>query len=183
MADEAVVTMVARMRDEGASAGLRSMGNTVASETMRLNDFRMTLVATGSALTAIGSLANRSNNEFLKQASTWLMVAGAMSTTTGAILHMIPMVTRLTASLRQMAVVQAILKALSGPAGWVTLGVGAAVGVGAVAAINASNRSDRAGGVVNINVQGSVITERELVGKVKQGLVLNGQRNNGTGIR
>ncbi len=154
--DEAIVTIVAKMRDE-ASPAMKNLGTQTQSTDMAMRDFRMSLVAVGSALTAVGSLVGKMDNPVAKMASNWLLTAGAIMSTVSAILWMIPNIQKLIAALRSMAIAQAIVKALSGPVGWAQLGIGLGVAAvataGIMAATGAFSENKSSSPTVNINSQ------------------------------
>lgn len=181
MANEAGVTVVLRMRDE-ASSQMESFGQTTQAAQIEALQMNVALTAMGSAFTAVGSLVGQLDNPVAKMASNFLMTGGAIMTTTSAVIMMLPYIRQLIAHLRNLAVAQAIVRALSGPAGWIGLGLAAGAGIGIAVAT-------RGGGggvsttVVNNNIQGSVITEREL-GEISRREIVKGQdRNDTSGIR
>lgn len=179
MANEAAVTIVARMRDE-ASGKMANLGKTTQTTTVNMNDLRMTLTAVGSALVGIGSLLGKLDNPAAKMASNFFLIGGAIGSTAGAILNVIPYIGKLITWLRNLAVVQTIVKALSGPVGWAQLGIGlglAAVGTAAVIGLSGgfSNQSagtaSRGGTTVNINSQafaGNDAEARKFASKVQR---------------
>jgi predicted aconitase with swiveling domain len=158
MADEASITIVARMRDE-ASQKMKVMGQNVQQTAFSMQAFQQTLTATGGALTAVGSLMNMVGGEAGKTAAIFVTTAGAILSTTGAILSALPMIRSLTTTLRGLAIVQAVVAALSGPIGWGKLAIGLGLAAGATAGIIALTRAGRGGAdtggaqVVNFNSQ------------------------------
>ena len=142
MADEASITIVARMRDE-ASAKMKVMGQNVQATAFNMQAFQQTLTATGGALTAVGSLINMVGGEAGKTAAIFVTTAGAILSTTGAMIAAMPMIRSMITSLRGLAVVQAIVAALSGPVGWGKLAIGLGLAAGATAGILALSRSGR----------------------------------------
>jgi len=157
MADEASITIVARMRDE-ASDKMKVMGQNVQATAFNMQQFQQTLTATGGALTAVGSLINMVGGEAGKTAAIFVTTAGAILSTTGAIMSALPMIRGLITTLRSLAIVQALVAALSGPVGWGKLAIGLGLAAGATAGIIALSRSGRTeavGGaqVVNFNSQ------------------------------
>ena len=120
---EAEVAIVARMRDE-ATPKLKQMGQQVQQTQMSADNLKMTLTATGAAMSAVGALIARMDSPMAKAASNFFIIGGAILTTTSAIMQMLPMLTQLIASLRSLAIVQAVLQAFSGPGGWIALGIG-----------------------------------------------------------
>lgn len=183
MANEAAVTVVMRMRDE-ASQGMQQFGKTTQQAQIEAIQFNAALTAMGSALTGVGSLIGQIDNSAAKMASTFLVTGGAILSTTSAIIQAIPYIKQLTSSLRNMAIAQALVKALSGPAGWLTLGAGAIIGGGVAYGISRTTQSPRqAGPTVNNYIQGSVVTERQVGQLSRQSIVQNQSRNATSGIR
>ena len=160
MADEASITIVARMRDE-ASAKMKVMGQNVQATAFNMQAFQQTLTATGGALTAVGSLINMVGGEAGKTAAIFVTTAGAILSTTGAMIAAMPMIRSMITSLRGLAVVQAIVAALSGPVGWGKLAIGLGLAAGATAGILAlSNRASQSstGGVQVVQFQSQAFT-------------------------
>jgi len=184
MANEAGVTVVLRMRDE-ASAQMESFGETTQQAQIESLQMNAALVAMGSAFTAVGSLLNQLDNEAAKTAATFLITAGAILTTASAIIQSMPYIIQLINALKALAVTQSIIAALSGPVGWASLGIaiGAGAGAGIVLATRAGGGAAVSTTVVNNNIQGSVITERELGEITRNEIIKSQERNNTSGIR
>ena len=160
MADEAAVNVVMRMRDE-ASADLAQVGGTMANTETQALQLNLALTSVGAAFSAVGALVNQLDNPMAKMAATFLMTAGAMMTTVSAIIQMIPYIRQLITWIRNLAIAQAILQALSGPKGWVTLGVGLALAGGATAGIvgmtGGFGGGGGGGGTTNVNINAGVL--------------------------
>ena len=210
--NEAAVTLVMRMRDE-ASAGLANFGqtasqSTVATSTMKtsLNSatgemdkfgktaesarlpasrFRYETIALGAAMSSVGGLIGKINSPAAKMVGNFLQISGAILLTVSSIAHVLPYLSSLVNSLRNVAIMQSIVKALSGPAGWLTLGAGLVAGVGAGYAISsATSKPSSSGTVINNYVQGSVVTEGQISNMNRRQIVLNQSRNAGkSGIK
>lgn len=177
MANEAGVTVVLRMRDE-ASAQMEHFGETTQQAQIESLQMGVALTAMGGAFTAVGSLIGQLDSPVAKMASNFLMVGGAIMTTTSAVIMMLPYLRQLVAQLRNVAIAQAIVRALSGPAGWIGLGIAA----GAAGGIAIATRGGGGGAsqvTVNNNIQGTVITEREL-GDITRREIIKGQERNAT---
>lgn len=153
---EAVISITTRMKDE-ASAKAEGLTKKLEAQKAVSMDLRMSLTAVGSALTGIGSLMGQLDSPAAKMASKFLLTAGALMTTTSAIITMVPVIRSLITWLRSLAIIQSVVQALSGPAGWATLGVGLGIAAGATAGVYALTRTNAgsAGGApaVNINAQ------------------------------
>jgi len=175
MADEAAVNLIFRARDE-ASDDIANMGETMAQTEVQSFQLNLALTSMGSAMSAVGSLVNQIENPVAKMGATFLMTAGAMMTTVSAIIQMIPYIRSLITMLRGLAIAQALVAALAGPAGWVKLGVGLAVAGAAAAGIvgmTGGFGGGRGGSTVNINnpvLMGDASTAKQLSRMVKQNI-------------
>lgn len=174
MANEAVITIVGRMRDE-ISDKMHSLATNTKTAHINMLELKVGLTAVGSALTATGALINRLDNPLAKTASTWLLTAGAIFSTSSAILTMIPVIRTLITWLRSLAIIQTIVKALSGPIGWAQVGIGLGVAAAGTAAIYGMTRnlggSAQGGTTVNINAQafaGNTSEARKFAGKIQR---------------
>lgn len=138
MAETAELLIVGRMRDE-ISQVAKSAGTNVEQATKRMRsgtaalsnemaNMRIGLVAAGSALMMVGALLNRLDNPMTKVVSHFAMIAGGVLNSTAAMLYALPQISKLIAMLRTLAITQAVVAALSGPVGWASLAVAAAIG-------------------------------------------------------
>ncbi|MDP2364514.1 MAG: hypothetical protein Q8M94_12195, partial [Ignavibacteria bacterium] len=66
--DEIAATIVMRMRDE-ASPQMKNLGRNTGETRKQFNDFRMTALVMGSALTSVGALLGRLDNPTAKAAA------------------------------------------------------------------------------------------------------------------
>lgn len=130
MANEAIVTIIARMHDE-ASPKMQTLGKTTHATATNMREFKMSLIAVGVALTSVGALIGKIDSPMAKMTSNFLLTAGAIISTASAIMWAIPQIKALITTLRGLAIAQAIVKALSGPVGWAQIGIG--LGIAAVA--------------------------------------------------
>lgn len=141
----------------------------------------------GVMAVGLGSSLQRSNNEMTKSIGNSILLAGTFLSGIGSAMQFISVIQRLTKAYKSLTTAQIIAKAFSGPLGWGTLAVGAAVGVGAIAASKAMSPSDTAtaarGPVIIQNIQGSVVTERQLTENVRRGIIASQQRNATSGIQ
>lgn len=172
------------MRDE-ISDKMNSLSNNTKTAEVNMMQFKMGLTVVGGALTSVGALINRVDSPLAKSVSTWLMTAGAIFSTTAAIVHMIPMISTLISSLKSLAIMQTIVKALSGPTGWLTLAGGVAIGATAAYGISTMTSSSKPSGVtINNYVAGSVVTERQISDMTRRQIVITQGQNAGkSGIK
>lgn len=160
---EAVINITTRMRDE-ASAKAKGFTQILQEQKKVSSEVTMSLTAVGGALTAIGSLMGQLDSPAAKMASKFILTAGAILSTSAAIIQIIPIIRSLITWLRGLAVVQSIVQALSGPAGWATLGVGLAVAAGATAGVYALSSKaagtnvGSAGGAPAVNIYSQAFT-------------------------
>lgn len=147
----------------------------------------------GTTFLALGVAMQAANNESIKQIGNFVMMAGAVMTVVGSAAGFIDAIGKMVKALRMLRIQQILTQAFAGPAGWITLGVGVAVAGGTIAAVSAMESRNSAkmtpgaaagpSITVNQNIQGSVVTERQLTDSVQKGLLLKGQRNSTTGVR
>jgi hypothetical protein len=178
---EASVTIVMRARDE-ASQSVRGLAKSTETAQIASLQLNAALTASGSALTAVGALLSRVDGQAGKTAGTIITTAGAILTTSSAIGHMIPYISQLITYLRSLAIAQALVNALSGPAGWIGLGLaaGAATGI----AIASSNSSGKVTGTTVINnIAGTMVTERQVGEITRRSIIKDGDRNASSGVR
>jgi hypothetical protein len=208
MANEAAVVIIAKWKDE-ASAGLASLGNTAnetavktaavgsglktaATNVKQFGDrtdqarlpasrFRYETIALGAALNAVGNLIGRIDSPAAKMISNFLDITGTVMLTVSSITHLLPYLSSLANSLREVAIVQTVLKALSGPAGWISLGIGAVVGGAAAYGIATVTSSNNKGSNLTVNnyIAGSVRTDKEIADITRREIIKSQNRNSG----
>ncbi|MFA5429850.1 MAG: hypothetical protein WC329_01670 [Candidatus Omnitrophota bacterium] len=207
MANEAAVVVVAKWKDEvstglkqfgemtaqaatnttavgssvkGAATEIKNYGDTTESARLPASRFRYETIALGAAMSSMGNLIGKIDSPAAKMVGNFLQIAGTVSLTVSSIIHLLPYLSSLAASLQKVAIMQAIVKALSGPAGWVTLGVGLAAGIGAGYGISNATKTTPSGVVVNNYVQGSVVTENQIAEMTRREIIKNQDRNSGS---
>ena len=155
MADEAATTIVLKMRDE-ASQKMSNFGDTTQAVTLESLQLQVALTAVGGALSALGGILGMIDNPAAKAAQTFLMFSGALFSTAAAIGTAIPVIKSLLGSLRSLAIIQTIVKALQGPVGWAQIGIGLGIAGVATAGIIAMSGGFSGGGgrTTNINIRG-----------------------------
>jgi hypothetical protein len=210
--NEAVITMVAKYRDE-AAAGLTSLGQNISNVTSKTvqagagaksaggdfnglganiekarepaTRFRYETIALGAALSSVGSLINHIDSPATKMISNFMEIAGSTILTVSSIAHLLPYLNSLVGSLKNVALWQTIVKALSGPAGWLMLGGGIIAGVAAGYGISqATSSSNGAGVIVNNYIAGDLTTEERLMEKTRKSIInVQGRNGNISGIK
>jgi hypothetical protein len=163
MADEAVVTIVARMQDE-ASPKMKQFGQTTEQVSRQALGAQVAIAAAGSAMAAMGGLAAKMDSPMAKMASNFLLTGGAILSTVSAIALALPAIRSLIAGLRNLAIAQAVVSAFQGPWGWAKLAAGGAIAASATAGIYALTGGFSGGGGggapggTQVNVRSQVFT-------------------------
>jgi hypothetical protein len=156
---EAVINITTRMRDD-ASVKSKGFTETLREQRKEAYGLRMSLMSVGSTLTSVGALMTQLNSPAAQLAGKFLLTAGALASTASAIIGVIPLVKTLITWLKSLAITQSIVQALSGPAGWVTLGAGLAIAAGATAGVHAltSRNAGEGGGAPAVNIYSTAFT-------------------------
>ena len=149
MADEAATTIVLKMRDE-ASQKMNNFGDTTQAVTLESLQLQVALTAVGGALSALGGILGMIDNPAAKAAQTFLMFGGALFSTAAAIGTVIPVIKSLVGSLKSLAIIQTIVKAMQGPVGWAQIGIG--LGIAGVATAGIIAMSNRGNQTQNMNI-------------------------------
>jgi len=144
----------------------------------------------GTTFLALGVAMQSSNNEMIKSMGNTVMMAGAIMTVVGSAAGFVDAIGKMVKALRALQIQRMLTQAFSGPAGWITLGAGAAVAGGVLYATSRQEGSAPARPTgtnnnitVNQTVNGSVVTERQLTTNVQEGLLRKQQQSYSTGIR
>jgi len=184
MAQEAGLAVVVSMRDQ-LSGPMQQAGKTISQTRAEAMNFRFAMIAVGGVMMHMSSLLNQLDNPMAKSAADFLRMSGYIVMTANSVMMMIPQIQKLITWLRQLNVTMAITQALSGPKGWIALGIGAAVATGAVIAVSRAGQGQAPSQttIVNNNVQGSVITERELGEITRREIIKTQDRSSSSGIR
>ena len=188
MANEAGLAVVVSMRDQ-ISGPMQQVGQMIRRTREETVNMRFAMMAVGGVMMHLSSLLNQLDNPLAKNAADFLRMAGYIIMTVNSVALLIPQIRTLITWLRQLAVAQAIVAALSGPKGWIALGAAAIVGGGMYAATRTPattpvmSRGPQTTINNTVNVQGSVITEREL-GEINRQYLIKKQGRDGTsGLR
>lgn len=112
----------------------------------------------------------------LQSAGAVMLIGGSMLVAFGTILKFILVLQSLKKAMLELAVGQAILKALTGPVGWAQIGIGLGIAAASVGAIYGLSRMGSSGGApaaqtVNINSQafaGSKVEARKFGTTIQQ---------------
>ncbi len=148
---EAIVTIVMKMRDE-ASKQLSAFGNNVVKNRQALRELATGATTVGVSFIALGAALKGINNPMAQTASNLLLIVGGVLSFIGTAGSFISAIGKIINSLKSLAIVQTIVKALSGPVGWAQIGIGLAVAGAATAGIYAMTRSSGGGGSGGGNV-------------------------------
>jgi len=167
----------------------KNVGSTarqVASSRAAFRQLAYGLSSLGTMAVGLGVSLQRSNNEMVKSIGNNVLIAGTFLSGIASALQFITVIQRMTVAWKNLTTAQIIARAFSGPVGWTTLGIGAAVAVGTIAASRVSSSSASSTGtrpvtVIN-NIQGSVVTEKQLTDTVRRQVIQTQQRNGTSGI-
>ena len=175
---------------EQVSTGLNSVASTVKSSTNILTDNRMAfrelamgMTHIGMAALSVGVMMKESNNQLVSNIGNYVMLAGGIMSAVGSSLQFISAIAKSEDALKKLKAALISVEAFSGVPGWVALGVGAAVAVGATVGISKLTSSENKSNVViNNHIAGSVVTEKQLTATIQKNLLVKGQQNLTTGI-
>ena len=175
---------------EQVSTGLNSVASTVKSSTNILTDNRMAfrelamgMTQIGVAALSVGVMMKESNNQLVSNIGNYVMLAGGIMSAVGSSLQFISAIAKSEDALKKLKAALISVEAFSGVPGWVALGVGAAVAVGATVGISKLTSSENKSNVViNNHIAGSVVTEKQLTATIQKNLLVKGQQNLTTGI-
>ena len=202
MENEAGLAVVVSMRDQ-LSGPMQQVGQTMRRTREETVNMRFAMMAVGGVMMHLSSLLNQLDNPLAKNAADFLRMAGYIVMTVNSIALLIPQIRSLITWLRSLAAAQALVGATGTAAGaagiggllrsigtgaglgglrggLIGAGIGAVVGIGAYALSKAGQQT-----TINntVNVQGSVITEREL-GEINRQYLIKKQGRDGTsGLR
>jgi len=183
MANEATLGILIQANDQ-ATPKLTGLGNTLSENKMAIRELAMGVSFLGVSFASMGIMLKGTNSELGKGIGNTLLMTGAIMTAIGSTVQFISAIAKVVDALRKLAVMEAIVKAFQGPAGWAMLGIGAAVATGAVAGISAMGRGEKRAAVnITNNIQGSVVTDKQIADTIRRELVKTQQRNNTSGIR
>lgn len=183
MAAEAQLGILISATDT-ATPQLRGLRNVLTDNKMAIRELAMGTTMLGASFMAMGVALKGSKNELAQNVGQTLMMVGSIMTAVGSTVQFISAIAKTVDALKKLAAAEAIVKAFQGPAGWVALGVGVAVAAGAVAGINAMSKADKKSGVnITNNIQGSVVTDKQLSDTIRKQIVLTQQRNATSGIK
>lgn len=187
MADAQNIDVYLTMKQNTVSPGMQAASKQITDMKSVVGDLTTGTTYLGTALLGMGIALERSNNSLARNAGNMLTMVGGILSSVAALAHMTQALTYVTAALQRLNVAQAIANALSGPAGWAKLAVGAAVAGGAVYGISklagGGGGDNQAAAPVQVNVYGSVVTQRQLVDEIHEGLLQRQNRTVTSGLR
>ncbi|MCK9599853.1 MAG: hypothetical protein M0R06_12490 [Sphaerochaeta sp.] len=142
---EAIVTIVMKMRDE-ATKELQKFGANVVKNRQALQQLATGATTVGVSFIALGSVLKDINNPLAQTVGGVLSLVGGILAFIGTAGMFISAIGKIIAAMRSLAIIQTIVKALSGPVGWAQIGIGLAVAGAATAGIYAMTRGSGGGG-------------------------------------
>lgn len=137
---EAIVTIVMKMRDE-ASKELQKFGQNVVKNRQALRELATGATTVGVSFIALGSVLKNINNPLAQTVGGVLNLVGGVLAFIGTAGMFISAIGKIVNAMKSLAIIQTIVKALSGPVGWAQIGIGLAVAGAATAGIYAMTRS------------------------------------------
>ncbi len=175
------------------TAPMNDISESMVKNRAAIRELSMGVMFLGTTFMSLGVSMKMTNNETLQNIGNIIMISGAIMTAVGSAAQFISAITKVIDALKKLRAAEILTQAFSGPAGWATLAVGGAIAAGTIASLSkmesASTRVTRAQNAaagsttVNVNVAGSVVTNRQLVDEVHRGLLLKEQRSSTTGIK
>ena len=157
MANEASVVIVARMRDE-ASAKLKGMGSQLQATQQQTFQFNLMMTTLGSTMSAMGGLLGQMDSPLAKTAQKFLMIGAAAMLTISSVTQLIAILPGLIRWLRNLAIAQAFVQALSGIGIGTVIAGRAGAGAAAVGIHAATGGFSRGGaGTTNVTITGPVM--------------------------
>jgi hypothetical protein len=183
MAAEATLGILLTMQDS-ATPQLKTLSNTLEENRTSMRQLAMGVGYLGMSFMSMGVALKSTNSQIGQGIGQTMMFAGAIMMSISTTVQFVRAISQVITALKTMALWQGITKALSGPGGWITLGIGAGIAAGAVAGISKMATGERQS-VTNINIHnaGSVVTTKQISDDVRRELVKTQQRNNTSGIR
>ncbi len=173
------VSILVSMQDQ-ATPQMANLGKVLTQNRAAFRELAMGVSMLGISFMSMGVALKQVNNPLVQTIGSTLTMAGAVMTAIGTTVQFISAISRTVDALKKLAVAEAVVKAFQGPAGWVTLGIGTAVAVGAVAGIKAMTKTENI--TINNHIQGSVVTDKQIAETVRKQVVLTQQRNATSGI-
>ena len=170
------------LKDE-ASAKMGSFSRQLKEQERAWRSVSLTLTATGGAMTSVGVLLNKLNNDTANQVSNFLIWGGAVASTMGSIIRLLPVLANLARQLKQLAIAQALLKAFSGPVGWIGLGVGVAAITGTMLTLRSSGATERRPAQRIVIENKTILDGRQIGIATRREILLDQERNSTSGFR
>ena len=142
---EAIVTIVMKMRDE-ATKELQKFSQNVVKNRQALRELATGATTVGVSFIALGSVLKEINNPLAQTVGGVLSLVGGVLAFIGTAGMFISAIGKIVNAMKSLAIIQTIVKALSGPVGWAQIGIGLAVAGAATAGIYAMTRGSGGGG-------------------------------------
>lgn len=183
--NEATLGILITAQDQ-ATPKLQGLQNTLTSNRTAIRELAMGVSYLGTTFLGLGIALQRSNSTMAQSIGNTAIMVGAVMSAIGASAQFVSAIARMVHALKVLNIQQIITQALSGPMGWATLLGGAAIAGGTIAGVAAYSRSQTKAEkqtTVNVKVQGSVVTTRQLGDEVRKQIILNQQRNVTSGIK
>ncbi len=181
--NDATVSILLTARDE-ATPKLQNVSNSVIANKAAFRELAMGVTYLGTTFLGLGIAMEKSKNESTQAVGHFLSMAGGIMTAVGSAAHFVTAVGSMINALNKLRVAEMLTQAFSGPTGWVSLGVGAAVAGATIAGVSAYSKSqEKTNTNIHIYNQGSVITHKQLVDEIRTGMLQGQERDYVSGLR
>ncbi len=183
MAMEATLGILLTATDN-ATPKLQGMTNSLTQNKMAIRELAMGVSYLGMSFASMGIMLKAANDPLGKTITNTLLMTGSIMTAIGTSVQFVSAIVKVVDALKKLAVMEAIVQAFKGPAGWAVLGVSAAVAAGSVAGITAMAKSEKKADItINNHIQGSVLTDKQIADTIRKEIVKTQQRNQTSGIK
>ena len=180
--NEASLAIILTAQDQ-ATPQLKNFSTTLTSNKAAIRELAMGVSYLGMTFLGLGIALEKSNNAFGQSVGQMLIMVGSIMSAIGAAAQFVSAVAKMVNALKILNIQQIITQALMGPAGWITLGVGAAVATAAVAGTVAYSRAETKS-EQKVTIENKIyLDSKQIAGPVRKQFVLNQQQNATSGIR
>jgi hypothetical protein len=176
----ATLMILLSMQDQ-ATPKLQSFGTVLQKNQVAIRQLGAGVATLGTALLGMSVALKNVNNPMAQSIGNTIQIIGGMMAAVGAAASFIASIGKIKKAIDALIASQILQKALSGPAGWATLAAGLAVAGGVSYA--ASQKSSGSTTNITNNIQGSVVTEKQLAENVRKQIIAQQSRNVTSGIK